>query len=412
VPDGRYPHGSPDVITGMRGLAIVALATTCLLACGQEPAPLPLVPVASRLADTSTPFGLQLTDRLLAQPGGGNVFVSPLSITLALSMAASGAHSGPTRDAILKTLGLDPSVDPSSDARANIERLAQSDPGALLQIANAIWIDKQLSLSPAYVAKARQDYKAPIANLDFRSPDAPNTINDWVGSATHGKIKKLVDQLDPQMVAFLANATYFKADWATAFDASQTRPMPFQTFDGATQQVKMMYRTGDFNFVQTPEYMAVLLPYKSARFSMLVLLPTKSLSRQEFSSFLNAALWQEVRVGLHKGKGSLGMPRISLDYNIDLSDTLKAMGMGPAMNDTSEFADLCGSCYISQVVHATHLEIDEQGTTAAASTGVGMMPTSIDMNELNMVVDHPFALGLLDNATGAPLFLGVVGQLS
>jgi serine protease inhibitor len=396
----------------LRSSAGVALSGVALLACGPQTAqPVPMVPVASILADSSTGFGVQLTDRLLSEPGASNVFVSPLSITLALSMAASGAH-GPTRDAILTTLGLDPSVDPSADAGANIERLAQSDPGAVLEIANAIWIDKNLSLSPAYVAKARQDYKAPIANLDFASPGAPKTINDWVRGATHEKIPKLVDQLDPRMIAFLANATYFHADWATGFDPKETHRAPFQTFTGTTQQAQMMSRTGDFTFVQTPAYQAVLLLYKSARFSMLVLLPAKTLSAQEFSKFLDAALWQEVRAGLHKGKGSLGMPRISLDYHVDLTDTLKAMGMTPAMVDSAGFADLCGSCYISQVVHASRLEIDEQGTTAAAATGVGLMPTSLDMNELHMTVDRPFALGLIDNATGAPLFLGVIGQLS
>jgi serine protease inhibitor len=390
----------------------LALSGVALLACGPQTAqPLPVVPVASKLADSSTGFGLQLTDRLLSQPGAGNVFVSPLSITLALSMAASGAN-GPTRDAILTTLGLDPTVDPSADARANIERLAQSDPGALLEIANAIWIDKTLSLSPAYVTKARQDYQAPIANLDFASPAAPKTINDWVSGATHQKIAKLVDQLDPRMIAFLANATYFHAGWATGFNPQQTQGSPFHTFAGTTQQAQMMSRTGDFTFVQTPAYQAVLLPYKSARFSMLVLLPAETLSAPEFAKFLDAARWQEVRAGLHKGKGSLGMPRISLDYHVDLTDTLKAMGMAPAMVDTADFAGLCGNCYISEVAHATHLEIDEQGTTAAASTGVGFMPTSLDLNELHMTVDRPFALGLIDNATGVPLFLGVIGQLS
>jgi serpin B len=388
----------------------VATLATALAAC-QSASPLPLVPVASVLAASSSGFGLQLTDRLLVQDGAGNVFISPLSIELALSMAASGAR-GPTRDAILKTLGLDPAVDPSSDARANIERLAQTDPGALVQIANAIWIDKSLTPSPAYVAKARDDYKTPIANLDFKSPSAPKVVNDWVRAKTNEKIAKLVDGFDPKTIAFLANAVYFHADWATAFDPGQTQQRPFETFTGTTRQVQMMNRTGDFTFVQTQDYQAVLLPYTSARFSMLVLLPVAVLSPSEFARFLSAAQWQQVVAGLHKGKGSLGMPRISLDYHADLTATLSAMGMAPAMSDTSVFADLCGSCFISQVVHATHLEIDEQGTTAAASTGVGFQPTSLDLNELHMIVDHPFALSLIDNATGAPLFLGVIGQPS
>jgi serine protease inhibitor len=412
-------------MSGRHEMGAACLVIILAAGCGQlafPPSGSPVHPVLMNLTDSSTGFGLALTDRLLGEPNADNVFISPLSATLALSMAASAAH-GDTRAAMLTALGLDPAVDPSAQAKLTIDRLTQSDANAQLELAQAVWAKEGLSLDPAYVARLRSDYQAQLANLDFSSPGAPKVVNDWVDNATHHKITQLVDRFDPQTVAYLVNATYFHALWATEFKPS-TEQGSFTTFSGASVGVEMMERGYGVTNVVMPDYEAVLLPYKGGRFSMVILLPRKVLAPAEFSRFLTRTTWNQVLSAFHDGVGpSLGgtcvrkdaqpnlavdcdgglvMPKFTLDYSAELLPALVKMGM-----PVGELPDICSGCFISRVVQKTHLEVDEKGTSAAAATGVAVA-TSL---RLPMVVDHPFALALIDNASDAPLFMGVIGSL-
>jgi len=375
------------------------------------------------LTGSSTGFGLTLTDRLLAEPGAGNVFISPLSATLALSMAASAAQ-GSSRASILAMLGLDPSVDPSSQAKQTIDRLIESDPNVQLELAQAVWAARGMTINPQYASHLRTDYRAKIASLDFTSPGAPKVVNDWVDNATHHKIPQLVDAFDPNTVAYLVNATYFHALWATEFKTAGSAN--FRTFAGTPVTVPMMHRSDGVTQVSTPDYSAALLPYKGGRFSMLLLLPRAVLSPAEFSRFLTRAVFDQSLTLLHGAvgellggdkctdksagpdvsvscDGGLVMPKFKLDYSAELLPQLVAMGM----EADATMPDLCGACYVSRVVQKTHLEIDEKGTTATAATGV-VGATAL---RVPMTIDRPFALALIDNASDAPLFLGVIGQL-
>src|SRR2546429_7322455 len=191
-------------MSGRRAIAGAFLAVLLVAACDQ-PGP-GVQRVSMTLTGSSTGFGLTLTDRLLAEPGAGNVFISPLSATLALSMAASAAD-GSSRASILAMLGLDPSVDPSSQAKQTIDRLLESDPNVQLELAQAVWAARGITINPQYASRLRTDYRAKIASLDFTSPGARKIVNDWVDNATHHKIPELVDAFDPNTVAYLVNAT-------------------------------------------------------------------------------------------------------------------------------------------------------------------------------------------------------------
>jgi serine protease inhibitor len=398
-----------------------ALVAIVLTACGDAP-PDPIVQhVSMSLTASSSSFGLELLDRLLAAPDTGNVFISPLSATLALSMAASASH-GDTRGAFLKTLGLDPNVDPGAQARQTIDRLLQSDPNVQLELAQAVWAQKGLTLSPAYVAQLRNDYHAQIATLDFQSPGAPAVVNRWVDNATHHKITQLVDSFDPSTVAYLVNATYLHAQWRIEFQTASNRD--FHNFSGATSSVPMIKRDENVTELVTPEYAAELLPYRGGRFSMVLLLPKKVLSPSGFAGLLTKAGWDQALGYLHNSTGpsiggpcmgwsggsdvqvtcdgSLVMPKFKLEYSAELLPHLVAMGM-----PVNGLSDICAGCFISRVVQKTYLEVDEHGTTAAAATGASVA-TAL---RIPTVVDHPFALAIIDNATDAPLFLGAIGQL-
>jgi serpin B len=396
-------------------------------ACGGQPSDVVVQHVSMRLTDSSAGFGVTLMDRLLAEPDAGNVFISPLSATLALSMIASGAK-GDARAAILSTLGLDPSADPGAEAKSTLDRLAQSDANSQLELANSVWAQKGLVLNPAYAKSLRDNYRAQISNIDFLSPSAPRTVNEWVGAATHHQIKNLVDKFDPTTVTYLVNATYFHAEWPTEMNTLHEKRY-FKNFSGGSVSVPMMRSQSRLTFVYAPDYEAVLVPYRGGRYSLLLVLPRKQLSPQGFSQFLTPSLWTETWRSLHQALGPtlgphcesvstgpntgvacevyLELPRFKIDYDATLTPHLAAMGMASAMGTGADFSDICGGCVLSEVVQKTHLEIDEKGTTASAATG-GAMTVSLPRT---VVIDRPFGLALIDNATDAPLFLGVIGQL-
>jgi serine protease inhibitor len=404
-----------------RAVAMGMVAAFALAACGSEPAVVPVQRVSLKLTDSSPGFGLKLLDQLLGEPGAGNVFISPLSATIMLSMAAS-AGQGETRAAMLKVLGLDVTADPSAEVAATMTRLARSDANAQLELAQAVWAQDGLKLSPTYVAKLRGDYRAEVANLDFRSAGAPGVVNRWVDEATHHKITELVDDFPMETVGFLVNATYFHALWATEFKTAGDGD--FHTFSGDTASLPTMRRNDGVIVLSTPDYQAALLPYKGARFSALILLPKGELAPKGFATLLTEARWTEAMGYLHQAAGptlgdrctnqgfgdsgvtcdgTLVMPRFKVEYKKDLTETLAALGM-PMPAGLPEF---CDGCALTKVIQKTYLEIDEKGTTAAAATG-GSVASSAP---IPMVVDRPFAFALIDNATDAPLFLGAIGNL-
>jgi serpin B len=323
----------------------------------------------------------------------------------------------------MTALGLDPALDPSSQAKLTIDRLMQSDENAQLELAQGVWARKGLTMNPTYVAQLRDAYRAQIASLDFNSPSAPKVVNDWVDNATHHKIPNLVDRFDPSTVAYMVNATYFHALWSIEFQTSHS-PVAFHNFSGTTVNPPMMKREENVIELRTPDYIAELLPYKGGRFSMVLLLPSKQLSPNAFGHFLTKTAWDQALGYLHQSAGptfggpckrwdgasdvyadcggTLVMPKLKLEYQAELLPELVAMGMA-----TSDLSNICSGCFLSRVVQKTYLEVDEKGTTAAAATG-GAVPASA---RIPTVIDRPFALGLIDNASSAPLFMGVVGQL-
>jgi len=395
----------PDVRgRGLTGLLVAMLAVTGCL--GQSsPAPAPVRHLDSRLAVSSNDFGVQLASRLLT--GDDNLVLSPLSASLALSMAASGAGRS-TRTDMMQTLGLDPTGDPGSDAKALMAELTTGDGGgSQLEIANAVWTQKgQPPPTASYAARLRTDYLAKLGTLDFGSEAAPKSVNDWVVGATHQKIKTIFESFDPGTRAVLVNATYFHGYWQSRFDPRLTRQAAFETFTGATTEVAMMANEGMFANSLSADFEAVLLPYQGGRFSMLVVLPPTRLTPEQFSGWLTPDLWNRARTSLAVGKISVRLPRFKFDRTLELVPPLTAMGMGPAFAPGADFEAICGSCWISDVRQVAHIEVDEEGTTAAAATGVAE-PKS---GTTPVVFDRPFLFGLIDNATGSPLFLGVVGK--
>jgi len=337
-----------------------------------------------------------------------NVFISPLSIFMALAMTENGA-GGATRDAMRQALSVPPGLsdDQLRGSSSALLKVLQAERGAELSIANALWSDRSMPLSADFVKRCKTSYQVDVTSLDFQNPAATNEIEKWVEEKTHGKITGLIS---PGALlttrALLTNAVYFHGKWASQFPKNETTPQTFHLATGGEKKLKMMHQ-GSLSgaYRQGDGFEAAALDYRESHIRLYAILPSPGSSPEQALA----------KISMDKLKPSAGhieldlrMPRFTLDYKEELTDALSGMGMGVAFQPGADFAPMSSSgFFIGGVVHKTRLEVDEEGTVAAAATAVKMYPTSVPRVK-TLVFDRPFALVLCDTQTNAVLFAGVV----
>jgi serpin B len=363
-------------------------------------------------AEAQNAFGLRLVAGLAMERRQGNVFVSPSSVFLALAMLENGAQDQ-TRAAMRRTLEVPAGVseDAMQSSAAALAKALRSHDGVELLIANALWSDRSLPLAAAFVQRCRDLYEAEAITLDFRKPGAADAINHWVNEKTQQKIPSIVT---PQIVslskAILTNAVYFKGQWRYPFPKQATQEGTFRLASGGTTKVAFMhqavlhgaYRSGD-------GFEAAVLPYGRSGMALCAILPAPGRSPEEALAKVSI---QKLIQGYEPFDLELRLPRFTLDFSASLKQPLGQMGMGIAFQDRgAEFAPLGSPLfYIGDVLHKTRLEVDEEGTVAAAATAVVMETSALArrVEKKTLVFDRPFALLLCDTSTGAILFAGVV----
>lgn len=250
-----------------------------------------------------------------------------------------------------------------------------------------------------------------MESLDLQSPDAPGTINGWVKKNTNEKIEEIVKEIDPDAILFLINAIYFKGDWTEPFEEKATKNGDFITTGGDKVQVPMMSRGGEFEYKKADGYEAVRLPYGKKGMRMVIYVPfdVSGLSRMTSALLTDH---DQLTVGFSMMEGHLSMPRFKLEYNIELKDALKALGMGAAFEpSTANFENMAPIppvISISRVLHKTFVEVNEKGTEAAAVTAVEAVATSAPTDFFQLEVNRPFFFTIEEDTTGALLFLGSV----
>jgi len=377
----------------------------------QNPA-VPEQSVNPQLVAANTRFGFKLFSEVAAQSPGENVLVSPSSVAIALSMVYNGA-SGDTQRAIAEALQLEGlSLDDLNQANAALESVLEgADPKVKLAIANSLWSRKGVDFQPDFLAKNREFYNAEVTSLDFSQPNAPSVINDWVSRSTEGKIPTIVDRLNPEDVLFLVNAIYFKGTWSAPFDPSMTQTQPFYLPNGDRLDHPLMSQSGQFVYAETDQFQAINLPYGNRRFSMVVFLPKPSSSLEAFQQTLTAENWQTWNTQFRRREGMVKLPRFNTEFSVGLNDALKSLGMAIAFDpDRADFSAMIDAqAFINRVQHKTFIEVNEQGTEAAGSTGISIGVTSAPIDPpFQMVVDRPFFYAIQDNQTGSILFMGTV----
>ena len=360
-------------------------------------------------------FAFKLFAELTKSNKEQNVLVSPTSVALALALAYNGAR-GETARAIARTLELgEISLDALNRANAAlIESLRALDPHVALAIANSLWAQQDISFAPDFLKNNQDFYHAEIATLDFGNASAVATINAWVERNTGGKIEKILDQIDRSAVMFLINAIYFKGRWSKPFDPRRSREMPFMLSGGRQHSHPMMAQTGKFDYYAIQGFQAISLPYGAGRASMYIFLPEQRSSLRAFRRELTYKSWEVWLRHFRPAEGTIVLPRFKLAYEATLNDALKALGMGIAFDQRrADFggmiADSKPSVNIDEIKHKTFVEVNEEGTEAAAVTSIGMIRTTMaPQRNFSMIVDRPFFCAIRDNQTGALLFMGAI----
>ena len=371
--------------------------------------------IDARLVSANTRFGLKLYGEVLKQNAGKNVFISGSSVALALAMAYNGAEAE-TKQSMARALELQAmSEGEVNQAFRDLNAaLASPDPQVQLQIANSLWARKGINFKPDFIQRTKDFYGAEVAELSFDDPNAPGKINEWVSDKTKGKIDKIVDQISPDAILFLINAIYFKGKWSAEFDKANTKDETFTMGDGRQKKVPMMNRSGDYKYFEDKNFQAVSLPYGGKRVAMYVFLPASGTSLEAFHKSLTAENWENWMEKFQQTPGDVALPRFKMEFEAELNDALKALGMGaafdPSQANFSRMVQLANNVYISKVKHKSFVEVNEEGTEAAAVTSTEMRTTSIQMprQRFRMVVDRPFFFAIRDNQTGAVLFMGSI----
>lgn len=402
-------------ITITLGSIILLSACTSSLSGPEGPngeLPRELTSTEKILAEADQSFSYSIFRNTVEWDDSENVFISPLSISMALAMTLNGAE-GETYEDMKSVLNLDDmEMDAMNEGFQSMrELLVNLDPDVQLKIANSIWYKDGLPVKDSFLERM-ESFEAQIEALDFEDPSSADEINSWVSENTDGLIPDIVDEISSDMMMYLINALYFQGDWLNRFDADETRKADFHLESGETTEVDMMRQSDQFAAYFSDEVRVIELPYGDSLYSMTVLLPADE--NMEIDTFVdekitpeNLAEW---RSNLATAKVPVELPKFELEYEITYNDILKAMGMDIAFDreraDFSGIADVSPeNLYISEVKHKTFITVDEEGTEAAAATSVGVSVTSLPPS---MIVNRPFVFIIHERETGMNLFLGKV----
>jgi len=365
-------------------------------------------------ASGNTAFGAALYP-LIARPGE-NLFFSPFSITQAFSMVYAGAR-GNTAQQMEQALRFPLSQEQLHPAMNALDlalhsRAEQTRGNNVLppeiRVVNATWGQRGFAFEPAFLDVLAQQYGAGVRAVDF-STEADSLrarINDWVAGQTQDRIQELLPEgsVNGDTKLVLTNALYFKGAWASPFDPAATRSADFHLLGGGTKQVQLMQRQGSFRYKRGEDFQALALPYSGGAFRMLLIVP--DLGRfSDVEARLSAEFLDGIRGTLDNRVFMLGLPRFRAETQFSLVQPLQQLGMVDAF---SEEADLSGisqqtRLYLSAAHHKAFVAVDEQGTEAAAATGVVASPVSIPEP---LTVDRPFLFLIEDVETRTVLFLG------
>ena len=380
----------------MKRLFILAMAAYALCSCG----PKYVEPVEASQVDFAVSF-LKNVDAVT--PKGENVVVSPYSAAVTLSMLAEGAE-GQTREEFSDALG---------GIFYKAEDLGNNDT-VTVKSANAVWIDDDFSPRNRYVDLLSKEFDAFLDVENFADPATVKAINNWCSEHTNGKIKGIIDRLDPSDVMVLVNALYFNAPWEYEFDPGQTTDQIFKGVTGESE-VKMMSRKGYYMYAEHQGFQIIQLPYQGLEYAMYVVLPPSGHDIDKLLTHMDASAYNAAMDMLAQREVRLMMPEFKVETSMLLNQTLQRMGIRTAFSSAADFSGIAemGPLVLGLVKQKCYIDVSEKGTEAAAVTSAQIRLTSARpvMDVPVMKVDRPFFFVIADSENNKVLFAGKIVNL-
>lgn len=371
---------------------------------------------SAQLIEADNTFGLELFQKIREESEKDNIMISPLSISVAFAMAYNGADKD-TRTEMEKAMKLNglTTEQINNSYKMLIKALQSLDEKVVFELANAIFYADGFTVKPDFLNINKTVYDAEVEKLNFNSQAAVDRINDWVAGKTNDKITKIIENLSPLDRMVLLNAIYFNGIWTNKFDEKGTHNLTFTKSNGTTIEVPMMKKEEKLDYTTNSLFSAVKMPYGNGQYNMVVMLPATGKNSQNVIDALSFSNWKKWMTEFEtKDPVVMTMPRFKFAFEIKLNDVLRKMGMNKAFQpNVADFSKIAEEdLYISSAVHKSFIDVNENGTEAAAVTSITFTTTSAGNEPPKTIfyVDKPFVFAITEKDTDAILFIGEVNH--
>jgi serine protease inhibitor len=375
----------------------------------REPAKITLNKKSAEIIEADRAFGFELFREVLGLSDAENIMISPMSVSYALGMTYNGA-AGTTLEAFEKVLHFGGLAEQeiNESYKDLMDQLLNLDDRVKFALANSIWYRQGFEVLDEFINTNREYFDAEVSEADFSDPATVDLINGWIEDKTSGKIKDMLDNIPADAAMYLVNAIYFKATWLHEFEKKDTREDLFNLEGGGTSTAEFMNMKGNFSYTSNGDITSVELPYGDSAFSMVVILPAGDKNVADIVGLLNVERWDSWFADFWVTEVEIHLPKFKYEYKDLLNDPLINLGLGVAFSAEADFSRIraSGGLSISQVIHQTFIDVNEEGTEAAAATAVGIH----DSLPPEFKADRPFLYVIKENSTGAIVFMGKVGK--
>ena len=380
----------------------------------KDPAKITLNYKSEEIIEADQQFAFELLGKVNELTEEDNFMISPLSVSYALGMTMNGA-AGTTLDAFYEVLhfGDLTNAEVNESYRDLMDQLVRLDDKVEFSIANSIWYKLGYHVLAEFISTNQTYFDAAVRELDFSDPQAVDIINGWIEDKTNDKIKDMLDYIPSDAVMYLINAIYFNATWKYEFDKSQTAEGSFYLDGGGSHPADFMKVKGAFNYTVTEDFSAVEMPYGDSTFSMVVMLPSGERTTEDLIDQMDLSSWDTWFKNPTVRNVQIELPKFKYGFKSLLNDHLIDLGLGIAFSGGADFSRITpgAGLYISRIIHQTFIDVQEEGTEAAAATIVELLETSAGGDSTPIFrVDKPFLYIIKENSTGAILFMGKVGK--
>lgn len=372
----------------------------------------------AKLAEADAGFSIQLFKEIHSNDSSSNIFISPLSVSMALGMTMNGA-TGNTLEEMQTTLGFSDlnQEEINKGYQSLLDQLENADESIEFDVANSVWARDGLIMKEEFRDAVQTYFEAETATKDFSDPGTKDEINDWVSEKTNERITQIVDVIAPEDVMFLINAVYFNGNWKNKFDSEETRDHEFLLDDNDYVIIDMMSQQNEASYLINEEFVMLELPYGNESFSMLFIKPgSQEMSIDELiTNRLSTESLKEWTSNLNTGQVSYFIPKLELGYKRQMINDLIGLGMQQVFTESAELNNLfveVDNLLVSSVLHKTFLKMDEEGTEAAGVTAVTVGVTSLPPPPPSVVFNEPYLMILREKSTGVIAFIGKIGDPS